>query len=71
MSHVKTVEIQCTKCKTWFPSPIFFGDMNSFDTSILVGNTVSCPSCGNMVKCNKENMRVRSKDGGFTGNETN
>ncbi|OTW86385.1 hypothetical protein BK702_15275 [Bacillus thuringiensis serovar cameroun] len=67
---VTTLEIQCTDCKTWFPSPIFFGDMNLFDTSILAGNTVKCPSCGKFVGCNKENMRVKSKDGGFSGNQT-
>ncbi|MBF7150029.1 hypothetical protein [Bacillus toyonensis] len=71
MIQIKTIEIQCTYCKFWFPSPIFFDNMNSFDTSILIGNTVSCPSCGKMVSCNKENMRIRYKNAEFKGNQTN
>ncbi|ANN35821.1 hypothetical protein A9498_31170 (plasmid) [Bacillus thuringiensis serovar coreanensis] len=70
MTQIKTIEIQCTHCKVWFSSPIFFGNMNSFDTSILIGNTVSCPSCGKMVNCNKENMRIRSTNAGYKGNQT-
>lgn len=72
MSQVKTLEIKCTNCDTWFPSPIFFGDLNSFDTSTLTGNLVQCPNpkCNKMVGCNKENMRVRGNDGGFRGKDT-
>ncbi|HGH7180736.1 hypothetical protein [Bacillus luti] len=70
MSKVTNIEIQCTNCNTWFQSPIYFGGMDSFDTSMLVGNITNCPSCNQFVSCNKENMRVRSNDGGFKGNET-
>jgi len=72
MGKTKVLEIKCTnpKCGAWFPSPIFFGDINSFDTSLLIGNSVQCPVCGKMTGCNKENMRVISDDGGFRGNDT-
>lgn len=72
MSQVKTVEIKCsnTNCNSWFPSPIFFGDLNSFDSSFLAGNIVECPVCHTMVSCNKENMRVRGDGGGFRGDDT-
>jgi hypothetical protein len=72
MSEVKEIQIKCLKkdCGTWFPSPIFFGDTSSFDTSTLVGNTVQCPECNSMTPCNKENMRVRAKDSGFVGSNT-
>ena len=70
MSKVTSIEIQCSNCDTWFPSPIVFGDMSSFDPSSLIGNTVNCPNCGTFVGCNKENMRVRSDDGGFSGIDT-
>lgn len=70
MSVVKTIQIKCTSCKTWFNSPIFLGDMNTFDVSTLKGNRVDCPSCGKMVDCNKSNMRVVSDDGGFRGLDT-
>lgn len=72
MSAVKTIEIKCSnlQCGEWFDSPIFFGDLNSFDTSTLEGNIVQCPKCHTMVGCNKENMKVRSNDGGFSGTDT-
>ncbi|WML25660.1 hypothetical protein [Neobacillus sp. OS1-33] len=72
MSKTNSVEIKCTnpKCGVWFQSPIGFGDMGSFDTSMLIGNTVQCPNCNTMTGCNKENMRVKSNDGGFRGNDT-
>jgi len=72
MSEVNEIQIKCLNpsCGTWFPSPIFFGDTESFDSSMLEGNTVQCSSCGSMTPCNKENMRVRGKDGGFVGSDT-
>ena len=46
----------CTNCRAVFPSPIAFGDRESFETSKLEKNTVTCPKCGAVVPCNKENM---------------
>jgi len=74
MSQVKEIQIKCLNgaCGSWFSSPIFFGDTDSLDTSSMYGNTVQCPNCGGMTPCNKENMRVHTKDGnsGFVGNDT-
>ena len=47
------------QCSAVFPSPIAFGDRESFETSTLTGNTVTCPKCGSVVPCNKENMIFR------------
>lgn len=52
----KTVVI-CTQCSAEFPSPIAFGDRKSFETSILSGNTTTCPNCSSIIPCNKDNMR--------------
>ncbi len=70
MSKVKSLEIRCEYCGAWFPSPICCGDDASFDTSTLIGNQVQCAKCGKMSGCNKENMRLRSEDGGFLGIDT-
>lgn len=70
MSKTKTLKIRCNCCKEWFNSPIYFGDSESFDTSIMEGNTVQCPICNKMTGCNKENMKMTSDDGGFLGNKT-
>jgi hypothetical protein len=70
MSGTKSVEIKCNHCDTWFPSPIFFGDINTFDMSQLEGNITNCPKCNKMTGCNKENIRLRSDVGGFRGSET-
>ncbi len=48
--------VVCTNCKAIFPSPIAFGDRKSFETAKLEGNTTTCPKCGVVVPCNKENM---------------
>jgi hypothetical protein len=66
---VQTIEIRCLTCGTWFPSPIFFGDFASFDSSHMSGNVVNCPN-GHFTACNKENMRVRHEHGGFIGDDT-
>lgn len=70
MSEVKELHIRCLNCNHWFNSPIFFGDLDSFDSSIMAGNQAQCPHCGRMTSCNKENMRVRAKDAGFVGDDT-
>jgi DNA-directed RNA polymerase subunit RPC12/RpoP len=70
MSQVNQVEIRCLNCGLWFPSPIYFGDSDSFDTSTLIGNQAQCPHCGRMTGCNKENMRVYHQKGGFVGKDT-
>lgn len=68
----KSVEIKCTNpdCGKWFSSPMFFGDMNSFDSSTLKNNKVDCPYCRTITGCDKENMRIKGDDGGFRGDDT-
>jgi len=56
--------VVCTQCKAVFPSPIAFGDRQSFESARLLGNTVTCPKCGDMVPCNKENMIFAEGAGG-------
>lgn len=70
MSKTQVCEIRCEHCRTWFPSPIYFGDSESFDTATLSGNRFQCPACGKMSGCNKENLRLRFADGGFSGDKT-
>ena len=70
LDEINSVEIYCNQCKKWFPAPISFGDFNSFDASILIGNTVECEYHGGMINCNKENMRIRGENGGFKGIDT-
>jgi len=70
MGQINTLEIRCQKCETWFRCPIEMSRTKTFDTSTLIGNTVLCPHCGTMTECNKENMNVRAKDGGFVGSKT-
>ena len=70
MAKTKEISIRCLNCRQWFPSPIYFGDRESFDTSILFGNIAECPHCGKMTACNTENFRARFDDGGFLGIDT-
>lgn len=68
MSSTKC-EIRCHRCKVHFPSPIQFGDAQSFFTSTLIGNIVTCPNCGKPTRCDKENMIFRAGDEGFLGRD--
>ena len=70
MGKTEDISIRCLNCRKWFPSPIFFGDSETFDTSILFGNLAQCPHCGKMTGCDKNNLRVRFEDGGSLGVDT-
>ena len=70
MSKTTEISIRCLHCGKWFPSPIFFEDSESLDTSVLFGNKAQCHHCGKMTDCNAENFRARFEDGGFIGNDT-
>lgn len=70
MARVTEISIRCEHCRKWFPSPIFFGDSESFDTSVLFDNRAQCRHCGRMTGCDKENFRVRFEGGGFLGVDT-
>jgi hypothetical protein len=55
-TKIKSVNIKCGHCGTSFRSPIFFGDVGSFETATTAGNKAQCPKCKRMIDCNKENM---------------
>ncbi len=42
MSKDISIEVRCLHCEKWFKSPIGFGGIKSYDTSILIGNRVNC-----------------------------
>ena len=70
MAKTESIEIRCEHCGEWFPSPIFFKDSESFDTSMLFGNSAQCHHCRKMTGCNKNNFRARFEGGGFLGVDT-
>jgi hypothetical protein len=67
MSKVLTISVRCGHCQAWIPSPVYFSESETFDTSTLLGNQLQCRSCGELTACNKENMRTRYDGGGFLG----
>jgi hypothetical protein len=67
VAKTKFIRIRCQNCQHWFPSPIFFEDSASFDSSMLFGNRARCPSCRQWTSCDKENFHARFEDGGFIG----
>lgn len=72
MAAISLIQFQCLNCKTWCRSPISFADSEGFATSTLFGNRFGCPTCRQLVPCNKENMRWSRADGkgGWQGVDT-
>jgi len=66
---VESIDVRCLNCRKWFPSPIFISPWNSLAEATLFGNLAQCPHCREMTPCNKENYRVRFKNGGFMGSD--
>ena len=66
---IKEIRVRCLHCSHKFRSMIHFGDVESFRSSKMFGNLTSCPKCGKMTACNKENMSYIAEDGseGFLG----
>ena len=62
MTNNVRCEIRCLNCNKWFPSPIQFGDANSFFSSDTSGNKAQCPYCRLMTDCNKDNMLFDQRD---------
>ena len=66
--------VRCKHCAGWIPSPVRFGDIETFDSASLHGINLQCPSCGERTPCDKAKMRVRyvreGEEGGFLGIET-
>lgn len=54
------LEICCTNpnCKTWFQSPYFYGQLDTFNASALKGLKAQCPSCGKIVSGTNKNTRI-------------
>jgi len=71
MAKIKSASIKCGHCGDKFPSPIFLGDTETFDSATVSGNIAQCPKCGGVVNCNRENMSYELADttGGFVGDE--
>ena len=71
MAAIKDVKIKCGHCGSVFRAGIQFGDTESMESAITSGNTQQCPSCGQMVHCNKENMAytLLDKFGGHVPND--
>ena len=67
---ISEISIRCQHCREWFPSPIFFKSMATFDSAALLANRAQCSHCLRITGCDKENLRVRFTDGGFLGLET-
>ncbi len=66
-----TCVIKCLCCKELTPSPIQYSDKESFLSSSLIGNKVTCQKCGKMTRCDKENMYFNPHDGTIhTGEDT-
>lgn len=72
MDKINAIDIKCLHCGKWNPSPIFFDRLNILlsNLTVITGNTVSCKHCGKPTSCNRENMRVKTEDGGFRGLDT-
>lgn len=72
MEKITDIQILCLNknCVKWFNSLISFQYMESLMSSTMFGNKSQCPHCGEYTPCNKENMRVKSEQGGFRGLDT-
>ena len=61
MAGLQQFEIRCQHCRTWFASPVIFGEDESIDTSTLMESTVTCSHCGRQTGCDQANVRVRGE----------
>ncbi len=57
MTDINSLEIHCQECSFWFPSPVKIYDRRTYDFTIIIGTTVTCPKCKGLITCNKENLR--------------
>ena len=67
MTAISDVRIRCGHCRAVFPCPVDFADLESLESAIAAGLQATCPSCGQVVNCNKENMMWRHADGSGGG----
>ncbi|SFR77008.1 hypothetical protein SAMN05216203_2917 [Marinobacter daqiaonensis] len=64
-----SITIQCLKCGETFPAPILVSPKSKVDSSALAKNMVQCKHCGEMTRCDKENVVARFEDGTSIGND--
>lgn len=50
------VYYRCKICGEEHPSPIAFGDKESFESATIRNNTFQCPKTGQFASYNKEDM---------------
>ena len=50
--------VTCRACDRDFQSPIQFGTAETLNQSVLVGNRVECPHCGQMVPLDKQDIHL-------------
>lgn len=50
-------QIKCKEHGIWFNSPIYFGTPQLYCNAFTSSNLTTCPIGGEMVPCNKDNMR--------------
>jgi len=67
MTAISDVRIRCGHCRAVFPCPVDFAHLESLESAIAAGLQATCPSCGQVVNCNKENMMWRHADGSGGG----
>lgn len=60
VAKITEIQVRCVYCAAWVPSPIVFGETETFDTAMMAGNLLKCQACGKMTACNKENIRWRA-----------
>ena len=63
MKKVTGIKIKCGHCGVRGDSPIGFTTESSFNTISLIGAKYQCPSCQEMMHCNKENLSIIYDDG--------
>lgn len=63
MPKIKSITLKCGHCGTHNKSMIFIGSTEILDALSTSGNTQNCVSCGNRIKCNKENYSYVLADG--------
>jgi len=56
-------QIKCKEHSIWFDSPIYLGTPQAYCNVFTSGNLTNCPLGGEMIPCDKDNMRFEFRDG--------
>ena len=67
MTAISEVRIRCGHCRAVFACLGDFSDLESLERAIAAGLLATCPSCGQVVVCSKQNLMWRNKDGSGGG----